>query len=152
MRARDILGKLCIFFTAASVLSLSPLAVAGLVNINTASESQLDVLPNIGPKRAQSIINHREQSGPFKTGEDIMKVHGIGKGIYGGLKDLITVGAGVEAHSKAAAKSTQPLSPKVYAGKKYIPRSCWNCKNNFYVPENLKEGWCPFCGNKWLIR
>ena len=126
-------------------------AVAELVNINTATQQQLDELPNIGPSRARAIISHRESRGLFKRKEDIMNVHGIGKGIFEGLKDSITCGAGVEARERASVQAP-PLPPKIFQGGKHVPRSCWSCKNRFYVPEDLKEGWCPFCGKKWSVR
>ncbi len=57
------------------------------ININTASKEELDVLPGIGPVRAQAIIDAR----PFKTIEDIMKVKGIKEVEFGKIKDMITV-------------------------------------------------------------
>ena len=57
------------------------------ININTASKDELDVLPGIGPVRAQAIIDGR----PFKTIEDVMKVKGIKEVEFGKIKDMITV-------------------------------------------------------------
>ena len=57
------------------------------VNINTASREELDVLPGIGPVKAQAIIDAR----PFKTIEDIMKVSGVKEGEFTKIKDLISV-------------------------------------------------------------
>jgi competence protein ComEA len=57
------------------------------VNINTASKAELDVLPGIGPVKAQAIIDAR----PFKAIEDIMKVTGIKEGEFAKIKDLIAV-------------------------------------------------------------
>ena len=125
---------------------------SGLVNINSATQHQLDELPNIGPSRARAIISHREQYGPFKRIEDIMNVHGIGKGIFAGMKDSITVDAPVETSTKVAEEKAVVEPPKIYEGKNCVRRSCWNCKNSFYVPEELKKGWCPFCGKKWSLQ
>ncbi len=61
------------------------------VNLNTASQSILETLPNIGPKRAESIIRYREENGPFSRIEDIKKISGIGDKIYDSLKDYISV-------------------------------------------------------------
>ena len=152
MRERRIFGCVRVTCTAALALLISLPAFAGMVNINTASQSQLDELPNIGPSRAKAIINHRESRGLFKRKEDIMNVHGIGKGIFEGLKDSITVGAAVEAHTTAAEKKAVVGPPKIYEGKNCVRRNCWNCKNSFYVPENLNPGWCPFCGKKWSLK
>lgn len=71
--------------------STSPASSAGLININTASQAELESLPYIGPSLAQRIIEYREQNGPFKSIEDIQKVKGIGPAIFAKIKDLITV-------------------------------------------------------------
>jgi competence protein ComEA len=63
----------------------------GLVNINSASQTELETLPGIGPSTARSIINHREDYGLFATIEDIMNVAGIGPAKFAAIQDLITV-------------------------------------------------------------
>ena len=63
-----------------------------LININTASAGELETLPGIGPSLAKRIVEFREQNGPFKKNEDIMKVRGIGEKNFLKIKDLITVG------------------------------------------------------------
>src|SRR5512138_1886742 len=63
-----------------------------LININTASNAELDTLPGIGPTTAQKIIDYREQNGPFVSTEDLVNVSGIGPATYERLKNLITVG------------------------------------------------------------
>ncbi len=64
-----------------------------LIDINIASQAELESLPGIGPTTAQKIIDYREQNGPFLTTEDIINVSGIGPGTYERIKDLITVGS-----------------------------------------------------------
>lgn len=63
-----------------------------LVNINTASQAELESLPGIGPTTATKIIDYRTANGPFVNTEDIINVPGIGPGTYERIKDLITVG------------------------------------------------------------
>jgi len=63
---------------------------SAVVNINTASADQLETLPGIGPKIAQSIIEHR-RSHPFVRIEDIMEVPRIGPKTFAHLRPLITV-------------------------------------------------------------
>jgi len=65
---------------------------SGLVNINTATQAELEALPGIGPALAQRIIEHRQQHGPFADKADIMDVKGIGQGRYNAIRDLITTG------------------------------------------------------------
>ncbi|WP_245984593.1 helix-hairpin-helix domain-containing protein [Biomaibacter acetigenes] len=63
----------------------------GKININTASLSELDTLPGIGPTTAQKIIDYRTQNGPFKSIEDIKNVSGIGEKKFEQIKDKIKV-------------------------------------------------------------
>ena len=60
------------------------------ININTASVAELDTLPGIGEATANDIIKYREEYGPFKHPEDIMKITGIKQSKYGKIKDFIT--------------------------------------------------------------
>lgn len=67
-------------------------AVAGSkVNINAASQTDLEGLPGIGPKIAREIVDFRTKNGPFKKVEEIMKVKGIGEKLFNQIKDRITV-------------------------------------------------------------
>lgn len=68
-------------------------ASGGLININTATLEQLDTLPGIGPVKAQSIIDYRNEHGFFNSVEAIQDVAGIGPVTYEGIKGLITVQA-----------------------------------------------------------
>lgn len=65
---------------------------AGLININTATQADLEMLPGIGPTTAAAIISYRDANGPFATIEALMDVSGIGEGKFAAIKDLITVG------------------------------------------------------------
>lgn len=65
---------------------------SNLININTASQKELEELPGIGPTLSQRIIEYREKNGYFQTIEDIKKVSGIGDKKFEAIKDLITVG------------------------------------------------------------
>jgi competence protein ComEA len=62
-----------------------------LVNINTASQADLESLPEIGPKIAQAIITYRTEHGLFATIEEIQDVAGIGPAVFDQIRPLITV-------------------------------------------------------------
>ena len=70
----------------------SPTKKSNLININTASQKELEELSGIGPVLAQRIIDYREKNGYFSTIEDIKKVSGIGDKRFEAIKDSITVG------------------------------------------------------------
>jgi comEA protein len=61
------------------------------IDLNSASASQLELLPQIGPVLSQRIINYRETKGQFQKIEDLLKVPGIGPKTFDKIKDLITV-------------------------------------------------------------
>jgi competence protein ComEA len=62
-----------------------------VVNINTASQSELESLPGIGPSLAKKIIDFRQKNGGFKNPSDLMAVQGIGEKKFEQLKSLISV-------------------------------------------------------------
>lgn len=60
-------------------LALPGLAsTVGVVNINTASASELELLPGVGAQRAAAIVALREKRGGFRRPEDLIEVEGIG--------------------------------------------------------------------------
>ena len=61
------------------------------ININTATQTELETLPGIGPSTSLKIVNYREENGKFKNIEDIKEVSGIGDAKYENIKDLICV-------------------------------------------------------------
>ncbi len=60
-----------------------------LVNINKASQAELEGLPNVGPATAKAIIDYRERNGEFKKITDIMKITGIKQKTFDKIKDYI---------------------------------------------------------------
>lgn len=64
-----------------------------VVDLNLASQSQLESLPGIGPQRAGDIIAYRQANGPFTAIEQIMNVPGIGPATFERLKLYLVVGS-----------------------------------------------------------
>lgn len=64
---------------------------SSLVNINLATQSELETLPGIGPSTASKIIDYRNKNGKFKTIEDIMNISGIGESKFANIKDYICI-------------------------------------------------------------
>jgi competence protein ComEA len=61
------------------------------LNLNAATEAQLEALPGIGAATATRIVEYRKKNGGFKKVEDLMNVKGIGEKSFLKLKALITV-------------------------------------------------------------
>ncbi|MGC4932851.1 helix-hairpin-helix domain-containing protein [Gordonia sp. DT30] len=66
-------------------------AAGTLVNLNTASESELDALPGVGPVTAKSIIEWRTRNGSFSSVDQLAEVDGIGPSRLAKLRSLVTV-------------------------------------------------------------
>jgi competence protein ComEA len=63
----------------------------GPININSASSTELEKLPGIGPSLAAAIIAEREKRGGFKAVTELQDVRGIGELRYADIKDLVAV-------------------------------------------------------------
>ena len=61
------------------------------LNLNSASVSELDELPGIGPARAAAILQEREARGPFTSVEDLSRVPGLGPSAIARLRDRVMV-------------------------------------------------------------
>jgi len=70
----------------------APGIINGLVNINTASYTELQTLPNIGSTIAQNIIDFREANGRFSSIDELIHVTRIGAATLDGLRNMVTVG------------------------------------------------------------
>ena len=81
---------------------------AGVVNINTADAAQLALLPGVGAKAAQQIVDYRTQHGEFQKPTDLMQVKGFGDKRFERLSAYITV----SGKTTLTAKVKSPRKPK----------------------------------------
>lgn len=63
----------------------------GLVNVNSATNAELETLPGIGEIIAQAIVDHRTENGPFTSVEQLVDVSGIGDATLENIRELVTV-------------------------------------------------------------
>ncbi len=71
--------------------STSEEQVVSKININTATETELDKLPGIGPVYANRIVEYRQLNNGFKSLEELKNIKGIGEKTFEKLKDLISL-------------------------------------------------------------
>ena len=70
-----------------------------MININTASATDLERLPGIGAKTASRIVEYRQKNGPFKKVEELMNVRGVGEKNFLKLRTQISVAATKADHA-----------------------------------------------------
>ena len=77
---------------------------AGVVNINTASAEQLELLPRVGPALAGRIIDFRDANGPFRSVDEIVAVKGIGERSFEMLEPYLVIDGATTLTEKVKAK------------------------------------------------
>lgn len=82
--------------------------LTGVVNLNTASPQQLDLLPGVGAKAAKQIVDYRAKT-PFAKVEDLTKVKGFGKKKLEKLKPFLAVSGATTL--KAVPMASEPGTP-----------------------------------------
>lgn len=70
------------------------------VDINTATQSELEAVKGLGPAKAKAIIEYREKHGAFRSVDELDKVKGLGKASVAKLKGELSMG-----EAKPAAKT-----------------------------------------------
>jgi competence protein ComEA len=94
------------FCTAAFAAETS--APSGVVNINSAAATELMLLPRVGEKAAQRIIEYRTEHGPFKKTADLMQVKGFGAKTFEGVSPYIAI----DGKTTLSAKVKSPRKPR----------------------------------------
>lgn len=83
-------------------------AAFAAVNINTATQAELETLKGVGPAKAKAIIEYRQKKGSFKSVDDLQNVSGIGPATVQKLRKDITVSG--SSASTAARKEHKPAA------------------------------------------
>ena len=119
-----------LLFALFSLLAAVQFAFAA-VNINTATEAELDKLPGVGPAKAKAIVEDRKKNGSFKTTDDLKRVKGIGDKNFEAMKGEITIG-GATAAPKADAKPAAMAAPvaKPAANAAQMPKPAADAKKD----------------------
>lgn len=87
-----------------------------VVNINTASVQELQLLPRVGPSLAQRIVEFREKNGPFKRAEELMRVKGIGEKTFALLQPYVTTSGPTTLKQKVASARKRAQGQKAAGG------------------------------------
>jgi competence protein ComEA len=74
------------------------------VDLNTATQAQLESVNGIGPVKARAIIEYRARNAPFKNVDDLASVKGFGKKTVDKVRSEVTVGGGSSARPAAGDK------------------------------------------------
>jgi competence protein ComEA len=74
------------------------------VDLNLATQSELESVKGIGPTKAKNIIAHRDKNGPFKSVDDLAGVKGFGKASVEKLKPELAVSGAKTAPASAGTK------------------------------------------------
>ena len=133
-------------FLVVACVSLIAGPVFSLVDVNSATQSELESLPGIGPVKAERIMKKR----PFRSASDLKRVKGIGPKTAERLKPLVTFGS--QWGKKKEVVKEEPKKIPVYSTASYRLLKCWRCKNKFKVSNELNSGWCPYCKEQWAIK
>lgn len=89
--ARRLTSALIALALVLSVGAVPAMAAAeGSVNINTADEATLQLLPRVGPAVAKRIVEYREENGKFAEATDLMQVRGIGEKTFQLLEPYVS--------------------------------------------------------------
>lgn len=123
---KKLLLSCCLFLASIGLATAA-------INLNTATEQELEGISGIGPAKAKAIVEYRKANGGFKSVDDLKKVNGIGDKIFEKVKGEVSVSGGAAAAAPAApaakAASSAAMSAEPAAkGKKDKAQSASSAK------------------------
>ncbi len=80
---------------------------SGVVNLNTADTAELALLPRVGLKAAQRIVDYRKEHGAFKKTSDLMQVKGFGEKSFARINSYLTVSGSTTLAAKVKSTGTR---------------------------------------------
>jgi len=110
-RARRLLGLLGLALIGPLVLSqlaTGAVETVGVVNVNTASQEELQLLPGVGPVRARAILAERKKRGGFKRIEELAQVKGLGDSMLSRLRPHVVLSGLTTARQQERPRNNQP--------------------------------------------
>jgi competence protein ComEA len=84
-----VLATVGVLFAASPLHAAADAALTGVVNINTATAEELQLLPGIGESRAKAVLALRKQSGGFKSVDELAQVKGIGTTVLDRMRPYV---------------------------------------------------------------
>ena len=108
MRKSPILALALVVISLCGAAYAADAEPKGVVNINTADVTQLALLPGVGAKAAQLIVDYRTEHGAFAKATDLMQVKGVGAKTFEGLSQYISV----DGKTTLASKVSGPRKPR----------------------------------------
>jgi competence protein ComEA len=118
--------SLRVFLAAAALVACVAVARAadadtgsgGKVNINQASAAQLALLPRVGARAADRIVEYRKAHGAFGQAEQLMEVKGVGEKLFTELKPFVTLTGPTTLTAKVRSGAPRPRNRTGASGKK----------------------------------
>lgn len=97
--ARALAWLIALAIGASALSALAESGISGVVNLNTATQEELQLLPGIGESRARAVIEARKRRGGFQKVEDLLEVKGIGEAGLERLRPHVTLEGKTTAHA-----------------------------------------------------
>ena len=88
VRRTAVLGALALLLATGNAGAAT---LSGVVNVNTASSQELQLLPGVGEARARAIVHERDSRGGFRDVRELVEVKGIGAAMLERLRPFLTV-------------------------------------------------------------